>query len=319
MENSEIHRCPICLEPFKPDDFCATDITEGTCHAGCLEGSPVVDLNTGDELPAGKIGTYPYSDVMEPGSPSIHPQKWTRWQGGKMPVPEGASVEVILRYGKQALAEAGSGYAARWSYDSRHGDHDDIVFYRLCTPTPETIVGGSEIADDLRKFFAQTLDWADENGWTDAACQNDRIVDWFGPSDFLGMREITERLEALTAEEASIGLPSKELEQIDAILSEGQGDDEGSQILPDFPVDCSVHGKVEACLHLLERRRDVIEGFGADDGFGDAAKIGDAVLSWLVKHDLADAENEYDAADVIEILNDLAPKPTPIQEAQQNG
>ena len=36
-------------------------------------------------------------------------------------------------------------------------------------------------------------------------------------------------------------------------------------------------------------------------------EIADAVLSWLVKHDLADAGNEYTASDVIEILNDLAP------------
>jgi hypothetical protein len=32
--------------------------------------------------------------------------------------------------------------------------------------------------------------WADENGWTDAACQNDRIVDWFGPSAFLAARAV---------------------------------------------------------------------------------------------------------------------------------
>ncbi len=30
--------------------------------------------------------------------------------------------------------------------------------------------------------------WADENGWTDAACQKDRIVDWFGPSAFFAAR-----------------------------------------------------------------------------------------------------------------------------------
>lgn len=30
--------------------------------------------------------------------------------------------------------------------------------------------------------------WADESGWTDAACQNDRICDWFGPSAFLAAR-----------------------------------------------------------------------------------------------------------------------------------
>lgn len=27
--------------------------------------------------------------------------------------------------------------------------------------------------------------WTDENGWTDIACQRDRVCDWFGPSDFL--------------------------------------------------------------------------------------------------------------------------------------
>ena len=39
----------------------------------------------------------------------------------------------------------------------------------------------------------------------------------------------------------------------------------------------------------------------------EAARIGDAVLSWLVKYDLADAGNEYRAEDVVAILNDLAP------------
>lgn len=58
--------CPICDEPFKPDDLCASDITEGTCHAECLEGSPVVDLETGDEVPGGKVDIYQYSEVMDP-------------------------------------------------------------------------------------------------------------------------------------------------------------------------------------------------------------------------------------------------------------
>nr|WP_325265952.1 hypothetical protein [uncultured Rhizobium sp.] len=52
--------------PFKPEDVCADDVTEGTCHAECLEGSPVVDLDTGDEFPDGKVDTYRYSDVMDP-------------------------------------------------------------------------------------------------------------------------------------------------------------------------------------------------------------------------------------------------------------
>ncbi|NSZ57821.1 hypothetical protein FY145_07225 [Agrobacterium tumefaciens] len=36
----------------------------------------------------------------------------------------------------------------------------------------------------LEPFRAVSKDWVDENGWTDVACQKDRIVDWFGPSDF---------------------------------------------------------------------------------------------------------------------------------------
>ena len=34
------------------------------------------------------------------------------------------------------------------------------------------------------------VDWADEHGWTDNACQKDRIVDWFGPSDFRAARAL---------------------------------------------------------------------------------------------------------------------------------
>lgn len=57
----EVHCCPICDVPFKADDVCATDIEEGTCHAECLAGSPVVDLNTG-EPKAGPVDTFLYSD-----------------------------------------------------------------------------------------------------------------------------------------------------------------------------------------------------------------------------------------------------------------
>ncbi|WP_371346040.1 hypothetical protein [Ancylobacter sp. IITR112] len=60
--------CPICAEPLKPDDICATDISEGICHAACLEGSPVVDLDTGEET-GGKADTYRYGDVAEPSVP----------------------------------------------------------------------------------------------------------------------------------------------------------------------------------------------------------------------------------------------------------
>lgn len=54
-------KCPICAEPFKADDLCATDIELGTCHAGCLEGSPIVDLDTG-EPSDGPLTLFQYDD-----------------------------------------------------------------------------------------------------------------------------------------------------------------------------------------------------------------------------------------------------------------
>lgn len=51
---------------------------------------------------------------------------------------------------------------------------------------------------------------------------------------------------------------ARELEEIDAMLAEGQGDDEGHQIMPEFTKGMTTYAKVEACLHLLERRRDAL-------------------------------------------------------------
>lgn len=64
----DVDCCPICAVPFKPDDICATDIVEGTCHADCLAGTPVVDIETG-EPHEGPICTFLYSDDV-PGKPA---------------------------------------------------------------------------------------------------------------------------------------------------------------------------------------------------------------------------------------------------------
>lgn len=72
--------------------------------------------------------------------------------------------------------------------------------------------------------------------------------------------------------------PSDELAQIDAMLMEGQGDDDGDQVLPDFEPGWSVAAKVEACLHLLEKRRDLIAAPAPSDGLREAAATILAVL-----------------------------------------
>lgn len=55
----------------------------------------------------------------------------------------------------------------------------------------------------------------------------------------------------------------KELADIEDMIDAGQGDDDGMQIMPDFEPGMSIIAKVEECLHLLEKRRDVIAGYEA--------------------------------------------------------
>lgn len=50
LQVGDAHKCFICGLAFKTDDICATDITEGTVHAACMDGSPVVDLHTGEPM-----------------------------------------------------------------------------------------------------------------------------------------------------------------------------------------------------------------------------------------------------------------------------
>lgn len=62
--------CPVCAVAFKPDDLCQTDIEMGPCHAACLEGSPLVNLETGDPLPDGSKWPTPYRyDSLLPTPP----------------------------------------------------------------------------------------------------------------------------------------------------------------------------------------------------------------------------------------------------------
>lgn len=60
-----------------------------------------------------------------------------------------------------------------------------------------------------------------------------------------------------------------ELAEIERMLNEGQGDDDGMQIMPDFDEGMSTLAKVETCLHLLEKRRDVIAAYVADENWRD--------------------------------------------------
>ena len=46
----EVEDCPICDVAFADADLCAFDVDLGCCHAACLDGADIVDLDTGAAL-----------------------------------------------------------------------------------------------------------------------------------------------------------------------------------------------------------------------------------------------------------------------------
>lgn len=61
----DVDCCPICAVAFKHGDICATDTVAGTCHAECLAGTPVVDIDTG-EPSGGPVDTFLYPAEITP-------------------------------------------------------------------------------------------------------------------------------------------------------------------------------------------------------------------------------------------------------------
>lgn len=60
MSVIEEDKCPVCAEPFVVGVDCSMDIELGVCHEECLRDSPMVDLETGEEKPDGKLWVFPY-------------------------------------------------------------------------------------------------------------------------------------------------------------------------------------------------------------------------------------------------------------------
>lgn len=112
-KHDEIERCPICTKPFEATDMCAGDIELGLCHAECLDGSPVVDLDTGKPA-AGPIDTFLYGYTLsapvaaEPEPAKVKPLVWRE--------PRAASngcwtAESVL--GTYSVVNEGGWYASR--------------------------------------------------------------------------------------------------------------------------------------------------------------------------------------------------------------
>lgn len=51
IEDDEPYACPVCDVAFEAADLCAIDVDLGACHAECLEGAPIVNLDSGEPMP----------------------------------------------------------------------------------------------------------------------------------------------------------------------------------------------------------------------------------------------------------------------------
>lgn len=122
------------------------------------------------------------------------------------PAQDSALREALVEAREVVDAVAGQNVpTVEWAKDVR-----DKIDAALSAPSTELADAKAEI-ERLRKAFDRRGDliidmsealepfasvageaWADDYGWTEAACPNDRICDWFGPSAFHRARAIKE-------------------------------------------------------------------------------------------------------------------------------
>lgn len=114
-DESKVDSCPICRNVFTPADICATDIELGTCHAACLEGSPTVDLDTGEPV-SGPIATYRHEEIT---NPSRFDASAIMWSMDGVPLTSSPAGEFVRYSDYEALCE-------RWKYFQKLvSDHRD--------------------------------------------------------------------------------------------------------------------------------------------------------------------------------------------------
>lgn len=96
----------------------------------------------------------------------------------------------------------------------------------------------------------------------------------------------------------------QELAAIRDMLLAGQEDDDGGQIVPDFEEGMTVYAMVAACLHLLERRRDVIDASSTLEAENARLRTAvDGAIAWHAKH--ADVHDTYQMLEHDEQANRL--------------
>lgn len=82
--------------------------------------------------------------------------------------------------------------------------------------------------------------WADSDGWTEAACQNNRVVDWFGPSAFHNAR-------AALVSPADTSPVNTSAERVNETPKREHVIPEGWQLVPKVPTNEMTKAALDAC------------------------------------------------------------------------
>lgn len=116
--------CPVCGDPLEAGDVCSIGVELGTCHAECLEGVPIVDLETREPI-EGPADTFIYCGDEPAGY---------RWRG-----------------------------IGEWIYATRAPDGIDAqpLYLRPATPAPVDHVMGSTAHERIARIIGDYVDLSD--------------------------------------------------------------------------------------------------------------------------------------------------------------
>lgn len=79
--------------------------------------------------------------------------------------------------------------------------------------------------------------------------------------------------------------------------------------------ECESFDAARAAAQADYERRILSALSPAPEAQQEAARIGNAVLGWMIKYDLLDGDREYYVDDVLAVLNDLTPSACPAEQA----
>lgn len=133
------------------------------------------------------FGMADITEHKERGHPIVAPDMWQQQKNASYIAAVNPAVISELLAALESLQRENEAMRQRLDAGPHGEDAIDVAesaadFLRHRAEAAEAKVKSLEEA--LKPFITVSESWIDEEGWSGLACQHDRIVDWFGPSDF---------------------------------------------------------------------------------------------------------------------------------------